>query len=84
MIIITDLLRSRVLIQNNNQNHLDTEVKIKARSQPIPFVPPMDLKDEGGEEGEEGTKKKKDDADVPISGLYSKEQLAPFFSKKPL
>jgi len=80
LIIITDLLRSRVLIQNNNQNHLDTEIKIKARSQPIPFQPPMDLKDEGNEE--EG-KKKKDDPEVPISGLYNKEQLAPFFSKKP-
>jgi len=46
----------------------------------------MDLKDEAPDaEGEEkGTTKKKDETEIVISGLYTKEQLSAFFSKKTL
>lgn len=83
VLVILDWLRSRVVIQNDNQNHLDSEIKLKHRSQPIPFNPPMDLKDEPDEE-ENVSKKQKNATDILIANLYTKEQLAPFFQKKAL
>ncbi len=70
-------------MQNGNQNHLDVEMKLKPRSSPVPFNPPMELKDElvGNEET---APKKKDESEILISNLYTKDQLAPFFQKKTL
>jgi hypothetical protein len=81
-IIAVEYLRSRILVQNQNQKHLDPEIVMKPRSNPIAFNAPMDLKDDPSEEESAG--KKKDDQEIIITGLYTKEQLALFFGKKPM
>lgn len=83
VIVMVEFLRSKVVVQNGNQNHLDVELKLKPRSGPIQFNSPVDLKDDPNEEYS-ATGKKPDPTEIVISNLYTKEQLAPYFSKKPL
>jgi len=82
VIVIIEFLRSRVLVQNGNQNHLDVELKIKARSNAIAFNCPVDIKDDPEEEGSKN--KKKDETEVLIKDMYTKEQLSTYFGKKNL
>lgn len=83
VLVMIDFLRSKAVIINGNQNHLDVEIKLKPRSGPIQFNSPVDLKDDPLEE-EGATGKKVDPSEIIIANLYTKEQLAPYFSRKNL
>ena len=84
VIVLVEFLRSKAVVVNGNQNHLDVELKIKPRSGPIAFTPPVDLKDDLEEGDGSATAKKVDPTEIVISNLYTKEQLSAYFTKKPL
>lgn len=71
-----EFIKGKVVVQKDSQSHLIPELRIKPRPSGIQFGAPMDLKDVDPDE-----KKKADETDQIMTGLYRKEQLA-YFQKK--
>lgn len=81
-ILIVDVFKSQIPVKNENQSHLDGAVRIKPRSGPIMFKPAEDLKDTSDES--DAAKKKGDEYAQIMGGLYSKDDLSPYFIKTKL
>jgi hypothetical protein len=80
LITMIEVLRTMLIVKNENQQHLAGEIKIKARG-PIDYKPPMDLKDTSDEDDAASKSRKPDDSVQIISGLYNKDDLIAYFSK---
>jgi hypothetical protein len=78
-----DFVKSRTISRTDSQQHLAPDKRIKSRESPIQFKSPMELKDEDPN-GDYFTKRKNDELNQMVTGLYLRDELGGYFNNKVL